>query len=130
MKSASSIPLICLPIALLIAPVVGAGETDFCRRSCDADLKECREQADSTADFEAHPSIYERSSSRVYENGDLAPLVANSRLLNSQDAGVKQRKMDRYQQCASENDECRHLCSDDSVPQNNGVVPKKSVILK
>ncbi len=134
MKSASPMPLICLLIAMLIAPAVYADEADFCRRSCDDDLKECRTQADATADSEAHPFIFGRSSSHVYENGELAPLVANSRLLNSRDSGVEQRKMDRYQQCAAENDQCRRLCSQDSVPNsvvpNNGVVPKSSVILK
>lgn len=128
MKIASTMPLICLLIAMLIAPAVYADEADYCRRSCDADLKECRTQADSTADSEAHPFIFGRSSSHVYENGELAPLVANSRLLSSQDSGVEQRKMDRYQQCAAENDQCRRLCSQDPVP--NSVVPKSSVILK
>lgn len=113
------IVVIAALVSILIAGAVSADEINFCKKDCAADLKECRKQADTTANYEAHPIISGSSRRAVDENGQMTRLVANDERADSQDEEIQQRKMDRYQECEADNDICQRQCSLEPLSRNN-----------
>lgn len=97
-------------LALLGAGFASADEAERCRNSCAVDLKSCRGQAETTANYEAHPLLSDRSKSAVYGNGQLSPSIHDGGGSASPDAEVQRRKQERYQDCATENRDCQKLC--------------------
>ena len=109
-------------VMLAFAGPCAAVEDDACKRSCSADLDACRAQADQTANLEANPVISGHSKSAVYDNGQLSPLIRNG--ARGEAADVRQRKMERYQECATENRGCQTSCMPAQAPSGRSLILK------
>lgn len=113
--NAIRIPFAAGLLALLSAGFASADQAERCRNSCAVDLKSCRGHAEMTANYEAHPLLSDRSKSAVYGNGQLSA---------SLDEEVQRRKLERYQECATENRDCQKLCSPEPASANSSVIFK------
>lgn len=122
MKNYCALRIMLVAGMLAYAGTTAAVENDACKRSCSADLDACRAQADRAADMEASPLISGRSKSAVYDNGQLSPLIRSGGPSEATD--VQRRKLERYQQCATENRGCEDACLPAQAPSGRSVILK------
>jgi|RifOxyD3_1024039.scaffolds.fasta_scaffold01198_5 hypothetical protein len=101
-----------------------ADQSNSCSQNCASALKECRRTADAAANTEWHSLIRGNSNNRVQNNGQLTPIVNNEYPSGELNEGTQQRKMERYQECATLNDNCLRPCT--PTPETK----KTSVIFK
>jgi hypothetical protein len=115
-------------LLIMIAEVIWADEANVCATSCASNLKQCRNQANSAANGEAHPTFRDGRNVGNYSfvDGRNFPFDNQSRYTSIE---VEKRREERSQQCESENKSCLLQCKSETV--NEPSSPKKnSVIFK
>jgi hypothetical protein len=112
-------------LSCLFIGIADATQTSLeCESNCSDNLKECRRQVEITTNAEAHPPVIDSSIDRANRNMPEYHMLHNGSGNGLANDEIAKRRMDRTQQCESQNHSCANACS--SVL----VAPTKSVIFK
>lgn len=108
--------------------VIYADQTSPCAISCTSDLKQCRDQANLAANYEAKPIINDGHimANNAFMNGQSVPFNDQ---FNSANVEIEKHRNERYQQCETNNKSCLRQCLSEQESEPSSL-KKNSVIYK